>query len=92
MSFTDSGAEVIDRAEASLNSLIAEALKAKAYREVSALAALAEAIAAINPGRGKRLGTSAASASLDAGVGAGIVTPAEAPKASEPSWMRPKTS
>jgi hypothetical protein len=90
MSFTDSGAEVIDRAEASLNSLMADALKAKAYREVSALAALAEAIAAINPGRGKRGGTAAAS--LDLGVGAGVTSAPEAPKASEPSWMRPKTT
>lgn len=90
MSFIDSGAEVIDRAEASLSSLIADALKAKAYREVSALAALAEAIAAINPGRGKRVGTSAAS--LDVGGGAGVAAAPEAPKASEPSWMRPKTS
>ena len=90
MSFTDSGAEVIDRAEASLNTLIADALKAKAYREVSALAALAEAIAAINPGRNKRLGSSG----LEVGVGAGVSTAAaaESAKPSEPSWMRPKTS
>lgn len=90
MSFTDSAAEAIDRAEASLNSLLMEALKAKAYREVAAIAALAEAVAAI-PGRsrdGRKLGVP----SSDAGLGMAAPAVAETVKAAEPSWMRPKSS
>ena len=89
MSFIDSAAEVLDRTEASLNSLITDALKAKAYREIATIAAMAESVAAIGPGRsreGKRIGTSAA----DVGIGAPIAA-AETAKAAEPSWMRPKT-
>ncbi|OFW16290.1 MAG: hypothetical protein A3F70_03755 [Acidobacteria bacterium RIFCSPLOWO2_12_FULL_67_14] len=88
MSFIDSAAEVLDRAEASLHSLISDALKGKAYREVTAIATMAESLSAINAGR--------------SGAGAGRrasapeMTPppvaAEAAKASsEPSWMRPKS-
>jgi len=90
MSFTDSAAEAIDRAEASLNSLLMEALKAKAYREVAAIAALAEAVAAI-PGRardGKKLGAP----SSDAGFSMASPAAPETAKAAEPSWMRPKSS
>ena len=92
MSFIDSAAEVLDRTEASLNSLIADALKAKAYREIATIAAMAESLAAIGPGRsreGKRIGTPTA----DGGVGIGAGTPAAADtaKTAEPSWMRPKT-
>ena len=84
MSFVDSAAELLDRTESSLNSLIADALKAKAYREITTLAAMAEAVAAIGSGRardGRKM--------VD--VGASIAAPVpEPPKASEPSWMRPK--
>ena len=90
MSYIDSASEVLDRTEASLNSLIVDALKAKAYREVATLAALAEAVAAIGPGRareGKRMSTAVPEA-----VSQTAPPPPEPPKASEPSWMRPKTS
>ena len=91
MSYIDSASEVLDRTEASLNSLIVDALKAKAYREVATLAALAEAVAAIGPGRareGKRMGA----AVPEVAVSQTAPPPPEPPKASEPSWMRPKTS
>ena len=78
MSFTDSAEEVLDRAEASLRSLITDALKAKAYSEIAAIAALAASVAAVGAER-SREGTS---------------TTVEAPtsRASEPSWMRPKNT
>jgi hypothetical protein len=89
MSFLDSATEALDRAEASLNSLLMDALKAKAYRDVAAIAALAEAVAAI-PGRvreGRKLGAP------DLNVAAAASSMASEPaKASEPSWMRPKSS
>jgi hypothetical protein len=91
MSFIDSAAEALDRAEASLNSLLMDALKAKAYRDVAAIAALAEAVAAI-PGRGAR--KSGPAADLGLGVSTGVSTATAAPepvKQAEPSWMRPKS-
>jgi len=90
MSFIDSAGEVLDRTETSLNSLITDALKAKAYRDVAAIAAMAEAVAVIGPGRsreGKRLGTAAP----DLGAVAAPTGTSDIAKASEPSWMRPKT-
>jgi hypothetical protein len=85
MSFIDNATEVLERTEASLNSLMADALKAKAYRDIAAIAALAEQVSVIGPGRAGRrapaapeLATAAAGASGDAGKGA------------EPFWMRPK--
>ena len=90
MSFTDSAAEVLDRAEASLNSLITDALKAKAYRELATIAAMAESVAAIGPGRsreGKKVGTAAAEFG-----GTPATADTATAKASEPSWMRPKTT
>lgn len=86
MSFIDNAMEAIERTEASLHSLIADALKAKAYGEIATIAAMAQSLAAINAGRireGKRTSD------------LGISTPASAPapetaKAGEPSWMRPK--
>ena len=87
MSFIDSAAEVLDRAEASLHSLITDALKAKAYREVTTIAAMAESLAAINTGR-SREGRRPAAAVPE-------MTPPPAPEpaktSSEPSWMRPKS-
>jgi hypothetical protein len=85
MSFIDSAAEVLDRTEGSLSALIADALKAKAYREIGTIAAMIEAVAAIGSGRsreGKR--------ALEVSVGAGTLAASEPAKASEPSWMRPK--
>ncbi len=87
MSFTDSAIEAVERTEASLHALMADALKAKAYGEVAAIAAIAQSLAAINVGRardGKRaadlgMSTPVASATADAG------------KSAEPSWMRPKS-
>jgi hypothetical protein len=86
MSFIDSATELLDRTEASLNSLMADALKAKAYREIAAIAALAEQVSVIGPGRsGRRAGAQPEMAA--AGVSQ---APAEAAKGAEPFWMRPK--
>lgn len=87
MSFIDSAAEVLDRAEASLHSLITDALKAKAYREITTIAAMAESLAAINTGRlreGRR-----PTASVPEMAAPAAAEPAKT--ASEPSWMRPKS-
>lgn len=84
MSFIDSAAELIERTEASLQALISDALKAKAYREIAAIAAMAESVAAIGPARSREGKRPAAE------VGAGAPAAAET-KASEPSWMWPKT-
>jgi hypothetical protein len=86
MSFIDSATELLDRTEASLNSLMADALKAKAYREIAAIAALAEQVSVIGPGRSGRR-PAAAPEMATAGAAA---SPAEAAKGTEPFWMRPK--
>ena len=85
MSFMDSAAEVLDRAEASLHSLIADALKAKAYRDVTEIASMAESLAAVSSGRSKNVQRTTATLPE-------VTFPAvpETAKASEPSWMRPK--
>jgi hypothetical protein len=82
MSFIESGAELLERTESSLIALIADAAKAKSYKEVATLAAMAEAVAAIGPGRGTR------AAAAEIGVNpAGV----DRSKSFEPSWMRPKS-
>ena len=89
MSFIDSAMEVLDRTEASLHSVISDALAAKAYREIATIAAIAEKIAAISAARApeeKRLGISSA----EMGVGS-TMSSADSLRAVEPSWMRPKT-
>jgi hypothetical protein len=89
MSFIDNAMEVLDRTEASLQALIADALKAKAYREIVAIAALAESLAAIGTNRsrdGKRAGVAEVGAGSAAGVGS------ETTKDTTPSWMWPKTT
>jgi hypothetical protein len=71
MTFVDNALELLDRTEASLNSLIVDALKVKAYKEIATIAAMAEAVSAVSPGRardGKRVGSSTGEL---AGVGAG---------------------
>ena len=89
MSFIDSAAEVLDRAETSLSSLITDALKAKAYRELATIAAMAESVAAIGAGR-SREGRKVSPATPELG---GTPPPtADTAKTSEPSWMRPKTT
>lgn len=90
MSFIDSAAEVLDRAEASLSSLITDALKAKAYRELATIAALAESVAAIGAGR-SREGKKASPAATEFG-GTPPTPTTDTAKTSEPSWMRPKTT
>ena len=89
MSFIDSAMEVLDRTEASLHSVISDALAAKAYKEIATIATIAEKIAAISasrPSEEKRLGISSA----EMGVGSGLSS-ADSIRAVEPSWMRPKT-
>ncbi len=88
MSFIDSAAEVLDRAEASLHSLITDALKAKAYREISTIAAMAESLAAVNTGRSREGRRAAAVPVPDM---APSPAPEPAKTSSEPSWMRPKS-
>ncbi len=90
MSFIDSAAEVLDRAEASLNSLITDAQKAKAYREIATIAAMAESVSAIGPGR-SREGRRGAMPPPDFSTSVPASAGADSAKASEPSWMRPKT-
>lgn len=83
MSFIDSATELLDRTETSLNSLMADALKARAYRDIAAIAALAEAVSVIVPrSSGRRPG-----AAPDVAVAS---APAEVTKGAEPFWMRPK--
>lgn len=89
MSFIESATEALDRAESSLNALLMDALKAKAYRDVAAIAALAEAVAAI-PGRARDGRKSASPAGSS--VAETALPAAEPAKASEPSWMRPKSN
>ena len=85
MSFIDSATELLDRTEASLNSLMADALKAKAYREIAAIAALAEQVSVIGPGRSGRR-----PAAPEMATAAAAAAPGEAAKGTEPFWMRPK--
>jgi hypothetical protein len=88
MSFIDNAMEVLDQAEASLHSVIADALAAKSYKEIATIAAMAEAVAAINAGRSRderRIGVSVPEVSL------GALSNAEPARTIEPSWMRPKT-
>lgn len=84
MSFIDSASELLDRTEASLHSLIVDALKARAYREIATIAAMAEQVSLIVPERSGRK----AHAAPD--VAAAAPPAAEAAKGSEPFWMRPK--
>ena len=83
MSFIDNAVDLLNRTEASLDSLIADAVKANAYRDVAQIAALAESLAAITSGR------SATKRTAELGVPAGVPS-MEATKTAEPSWMRPK--
>ena len=83
MSFINNAIDLLNRTEASLDSLIADAVKAKAYRDVAQIASLAESVAAITA---NRPGTSRAS-EFSASAGTPSVEPA---RAAEPSWMRPK--
>jgi len=88
MSFIDSAIEVLDRTEASLHAVIADALAAKAYKEIATIAAMAEAVAAIGAGRSpqeKRMTMPVAEVGI-----ATSLSSAETTKAVEPSWMRPK--
>ena len=91
MSFIDNATEILDRAEASLCSLIADALKAQAYREITTIANMAESLSTIAPGRSdearKHSVATVSEASKQTDFGGG---PAAGPKKSEqPSWVRP---
>jgi hypothetical protein len=89
MSFIDNAMEVLDQAETSLHAVIADALAAKAYKEIATIAAMAEAVAAINAGRPheeRRMGMSVS----DMNIGSTMSSPEHA-RTVEPSWMRPKT-
>jgi hypothetical protein len=86
MSFLDSATELLDRTEASLISLMADALKAKAYREIAAIAALAEQVSVIGPGRSGRR----PAAQPEMAAAGATASTAEAAKGAEPFWMRPK--
>ena len=89
MSFIDNAIEVLDRAEPSLHAVIADALAAHAYKEIATIAAMAEAVAAINaehPRGERRIGVSVPDVSLGASL-----SNADPVKSVEPSWMRPKS-
>ncbi|OFW03152.1 MAG: hypothetical protein A3I61_01240 [Acidobacteria bacterium RIFCSPLOWO2_02_FULL_68_18] len=86
MSFIDSAIEALDRTEASLHSLITDALKAKAYGEVATIAALAQSLAAISAGRSQ---AKRSESTLTTPTPAAVPAASEVAK-SEPSWMRPK--
>ena len=84
MTFVDNALELLDRTEASLNSLIVDALKVKAYKEIATIAAMAEAVSAVSPGRardGKRLSSPSSSGEL-AGVGSAPT------KSGDSAWIR----
>ena len=86
MTFLDSATELLDRTEASLNALMADALKAKAYRDIAAIAELVEQLSSIGAGRaGRKSATPTPEVAAAAGVGSG-----DAAKGAEPFWMRPK--
>lgn len=88
MSFIDNAMEVLDRTEASLHSLITDALKAKAYGEIATIAAMAQALNGINAGRGREVKRPDMPVSS---MAAATTAPAETAKTAEPSWMRPKS-
>lgn len=54
MSYSDSAQKVLDRAEASLKSLMSDARKAKAYEQMTAIEALTKSVVAIRT-KGARL-------------------------------------
>lgn len=83
MSFTDSAAEVLDRTESSLCSLMSEAIKAQAYNEVAAIAVMAQSVAGIGRGRSEETQRRSTGTS-EAGAQAGAA-------AAKTSWMRPST-
>ena len=78
MSFIGAAREVLDRTEASLCSLIADALNAQAYREINAIASMAESLSTI-PGRSDEA-RKPATEPLEAKV--------EEPPPPTPSWVR----
>jgi hypothetical protein len=101
MSFIDNAMEVLGRTEASLHAVISDALAAKAYKEIAAIAAMAEAVAAISAGyatEARRAGVAAADRApasermpaVEIGMGLSQ-SGTETPKPGEPSWMRPKS-
>lgn len=89
MSFTDSAAEVLDRTETTLCSLMSDAIKAQAYTEVAAIAAMAESVAHISRGRSGEQKRAAAVPSEPAA--ASNVTVPAAKKSDQPSWIRSTT-
>ena len=90
MSFIDNATEILDRAEASLCSLIADALKAQAYREITTIANMAEALSTIAPGRSDEARKHSAATVSEAAKQTDFGGPAAGPKKSEqPSWVRP---
>ena len=83
MSFFDTATEALDRVEDSLNALLSDAQKAKAYREVAQIAALADAVAGFRRGENRMTSTppfEPETASFEPADGA------------EPTWMRPSAS
>ena len=90
MSFIDNAMEVLDRAEASLHAVIADALAAKAYKEIATIAAMAEAVAAISVGRSGETRRISSHSVSELSVGTSV-SATDITKAVEPSWMRPKT-
>ena len=96
MSFVDRATEALDEAEASLHSLIADALKAKAYADLAAIETMVQALGGIRRGRVADVQPAASRAEPAAAVPAPPAAPAAparpAQTTPQPSWMRPKSS
>ena len=89
MSFTESAAEVLDRTETTLCSLMSDALKAQAYTEVAAIAAMAESVAHIGRARASEGQKRSAPAAPETPQPS-VAVPA-AKKSDQPSWIRSTT-
>jgi hypothetical protein len=89
MSFTESAAEVLDRTETTLCSLMSDALKAQAYTEVAAIAAMAESVAHIGRGRSNE-GQKRSAVAPSETAQTNVAVPA-AKKSDKPSWIRSTT-
>ena len=89
MSFTESAAEVLDRTETTLCSLMSDALKAQAYTEVAAIAAMAESVAHISRARANE-GQKRSTPPAQETAAPSAAAPA-AKKSDQPSWIRSTT-
>jgi hypothetical protein len=83
MSFVERADDVIEKAEASLVSLISDATRVKAYGDIITIAAMAQSLAAVPRREGKRPSVP----EFASGVSTAHAEPV-AVAASAPTWMR----